>query len=47
MKLKAGELSLNVLETGVGEPALLFLHYWGGSARTWKAVTSQLATDFR
>lgn len=47
MKLKAGELSLNTLETGVGEPALLFLHYWGGSARTWKAVTSQLATDFR
>jgi hypothetical protein len=34
MKLKAGELSFNVLESGSGEPALLFLHYWGGSART-------------
>jgi 3-oxoadipate enol-lactonase len=44
MKLKAGELSFNVLESGSGEPALLFLHYWGGSARTWNAVVSQLST---
>jgi hypothetical protein len=36
MKLKAGELSLNVVEMGAGEPALLFLHYWGGSARSSK-----------
>lgn len=47
MKLKAGELSFNVLESGSGEPALLFLHYWGGSARTWSSVTSQLSTNFR
>ena len=47
MKLKAGELSFNVLESGSGEPALLFLHYWGGSARSWNAVTSQLSTNFR
>jgi len=47
MKLKAGELSLNVVEMGAGEPALLFLHYWGGSARTWKTVMASLAADFR
>jgi pimeloyl-ACP methyl ester carboxylesterase len=47
MKLKAGQLSFNVLESGSGEAALLFLHYWGGSARTWDAVALQLATDFR
>jgi pimeloyl-ACP methyl ester carboxylesterase len=47
MKLKAGELSFNVLERGSGEPALLFLHYWGGSARTWNGVTLQLSTNFR
>jgi len=47
MKLKAGELSFNVVESGSAEPALLFLHYWGGSARTWQAVASQLSTDFR
>ena len=47
MQLKAGELSFHVLESGSGEPALLFLHYWGGSARTWNAVISQLSPDFR
>jgi pimeloyl-ACP methyl ester carboxylesterase len=47
MKIKAGELWFNVLESGSGEPALLFLHYWGGSARTWHSVASQLSTDFR
>ena len=47
MKVKVGELSLNVLDSGAGEPALLFLHYWGGSARTWNGVTSQLSHDFR
>lgn len=47
MKLKAGELSFNVLESGSDEPALLFLHYWGGSARTWNGITSQLSTSFR
>jgi pimeloyl-ACP methyl ester carboxylesterase len=47
MKVKAGELSFNVLESGSSEPALLFLHYWGGSARTWNAVASQLSTNFR
>ena len=29
MKLKAGQLSFKVPESGSGEPALLFLHYWG------------------
>jgi len=47
MQVKAGELSFNVVETGAGEPALLFLHYWGGSARTWNVVTSELSADFR
>ena len=47
MQVKAGELSFNVVETGAGEPALLFLHYWGGSARTWNIVTSELLADFR
>lgn len=36
-----------MLESGSGEPALLFLHYWGGSARTWNGVVSQLSTNFR
>jgi 3-oxoadipate enol-lactonase len=47
MKLRAGELSFKVLDIGSGEPALLFLHYWGGSARTWNTVTRWLSADFR
>ena len=33
---------LHILELGVGEPAFLFLHYWGGSARTWHRVIHEL-----
>jgi pimeloyl-ACP methyl ester carboxylesterase len=33
---------IRVAESGVGEPALVFLHYWGGSARTWKRVVDRL-----
>ena len=47
MKLRAGEFSFNVMDNGSGEPTLLFLHYWGGSARTWNAVISELSANFR
>src|SRR5262249_50901587 len=30
--------ALRIAEGGTGEPALVFLHYWGGSARTWQRV---------
>ena len=33
---------LHVTEIGVGEPALVFLHYWGGSSRTWREVINRL-----
>jgi pimeloyl-ACP methyl ester carboxylesterase len=47
MKINVGALSLNVVERGAGEPALLFLHYYGGSARTWNRVIEQLCSTFR
>lgn len=47
MKYQIEGLLFNVEEHGSGEPALVFLHYWGGSSRTWNAVTSQLSTHFR
>jgi pimeloyl-ACP methyl ester carboxylesterase len=47
MRIKLGTLSLNVLESGAGEPTLLFLHYWGGSARTWSRVIGKLCSTFR
>ena len=36
---------LHILESGVGEPAFLFLHYWGGSGRTWHRVIQELGDD--
>ena len=37
---------MNVRDQGQGEPALVFLHYWGGSSRTWDLVIDRLKTDF-
>jgi pimeloyl-ACP methyl ester carboxylesterase len=47
MKRKLNGIELNVRDEGQGEPTLLFLHYWGGSSRTWGPVISDLRTDFR
>jgi 3-oxoadipate enol-lactonase len=47
MKYQIQGLSINVEQRGTGEPELVFLHYWDGSARTWNAATSQLSADFR
>ena len=47
MKVLIDNLNLNVVDSGSGNPALIFLHYWGGSARTWKSVTHVLESDFR
>jgi pimeloyl-ACP methyl ester carboxylesterase len=47
MKIKVGTLSLNVMESGAVEPTLLFLHYWGGSARTWNTDIEKLCSTFR
>jgi pimeloyl-ACP methyl ester carboxylesterase len=46
-KLKVNGIELNVRDQGRGEPSLLFLHYWGGSSRTWNLVIDRLKTDFR
>ena len=40
-------IQLNVRDEGQEDPTLLFLHYWGGSSRTWDLVTNKLKTDFR
>ncbi len=37
------DVDLNVVEVGDGAPALVFLHYWGGSSRTWIPVMERLA----
>lgn len=38
---------LNLTERGAGDRALLGLHYFGGSSRTWGPVMDILAADFR
>jgi 3-oxoadipate enol-lactonase len=47
MKIPIDTLNLNVVDTGSGAPALIFLHYWGGSARTWQTVIERLESNFR
>jgi len=42
-----GDVRLNVVELGRGDLSLVFLHDCGGSARTWRLVTHQLAGQFR
>jgi pimeloyl-ACP methyl ester carboxylesterase len=45
--MRVGKLNLHVDDQGGAAPALLFLHYWGGSGRTWSAVIDVLVSHFR
>ncbi len=47
MIVVADGVRLHVEQRGAGVPALVFLHYWGGSSRTWRHVVDRLAPDFR
>jgi len=40
--INTNSAAIHVEESGVGEPALIFLHYWGGSSRTWRTVIERL-----
>ncbi|CAO3683098.1 unnamed protein product [Umbelopsis vinacea] len=39
-KVTSNGIKLNAqrYDAGTGDPTLIFLHYWGGSSRTWKYV---------
>jgi pimeloyl-ACP methyl ester carboxylesterase len=47
MKIETNGVELHVELRGSGAPALVFLHYWGGSSRTWRYVVEALEADFR
>lgn len=47
MMMTANGITLHVEQQGAGAPALVFLHYWGGSSRSWGHVVRRLAPDFR
>jgi len=47
MKIVSNGVQLHVEQRGAGAPALVFLHYWGGSSHTWRHVIDALALSHR
>jgi pimeloyl-ACP methyl ester carboxylesterase len=47
MKIASNGIALHVEDRGTGAPAVVFLHYWGGSSRTWQHVVDLLSSDVR
>ena len=46
MEISSNGITIHVEQQGAGDPALVFLHYYGGSSRTWAHVTARLAPRF-
>ncbi|NWD75878.1 alpha/beta fold hydrolase [Pseudomonas gingeri] len=47
MKVVSNGIQLEVSDRGASSPALVFLHYWGGSSRTWDDVRAALPSHYR
>ena len=47
MRQVVEKISLYVEEKGAGDPSIVFLHYWGGTHRTWNKVVAELAGSHR
>ncbi len=47
MRIFANGLTLSVEDSGSGDVPLVFLHFWGGTARTWAPVSAALPACFR
>ncbi|MGH8127699.1 MAG: hypothetical protein ACREPY_17330 [Rhodanobacteraceae bacterium] len=47
MKIQSNGVSIHVREAGRGDTVIVFLHYWGGSSRTWRHVADALSSRFR
>lgn len=47
MNIKSNGIQIHVSEQGRGEQAVVFLHYWGGSSRTWRFVSDELSDTYR
>ncbi|MEK6347228.1 MAG: alpha/beta fold hydrolase [Burkholderia sp.] len=47
MHIQHHDTRLHVRDSGTGELALVFLHYWGGSSRTWDGVAGPLRARCR
>jgi pimeloyl-ACP methyl ester carboxylesterase len=46
-RVRVGQSEVYAEEQGEGSPTLVFLHYWGGSRRTWSGVVAELANRHR
>jgi pimeloyl-ACP methyl ester carboxylesterase len=46
MKVLSNGVNIHVREVGQGDTAVVFLHYYGGSSRTWHHVTDALSGRF-
>ncbi|KEA52988.1 hydrolase [Mangrovibacter sp. MFB070] len=46
MQLDINGTHIHVTQRGKGTPALVFLHYYGGSSRTWESVINVLTHDY-
>lgn len=47
MKVEANGIQIYVSDRGTGALPLVFLHYWGGSSRTWDKVVAALPDRYR
>lgn len=47
MHIQTSGTTIHVRQQGDGDLALVFLHYWGGSSRTWDIVASELKSRYR
>ncbi|WP_144160356.1 alpha/beta fold hydrolase [Paraburkholderia sp. BCC1885] len=47
MKIVSNGVQIHVEDHGGGLPAIVFLHYWGGSSRTWSDVIAALPQTYR
>lgn len=47
MKVDSNGVRIQVEDQGAGSPTLVFLHYWGGSSRTWNEVVAALPARYR
>jgi pimeloyl-ACP methyl ester carboxylesterase len=46
MDIQSNGVRIHLSTSGEGELALVFLHYWGGSSRTWRYVVDELADTY-
>lgn len=46
MKINVNGIEINVQLQGSGELSLVFLHYYGGSSRTWESVINLLPENY-